>query len=508
MTVRNHRPYLILCLILLPVAVFFSFSRPWTVSGDIWETAAAIRAVSDNILHPTNPLLNLPGNTSPRFTPYTVFWGAVVKFTGLGLFTIVGIAGVLNYLLFVTGLGRFVRRQFRDDSLPTYTLLVMLIVWGTGYSEVNAYQFVHFFLTLPLVGLFAYGICFHALGALRVFLNNRRWHELVLYTLLSIIAFVTHPITAAFGFVAAAAVLLDESDFKQTILFQIVPLLALGAALLWPYFDYLTVLTKGSTETWYKNLMASGQFEALGIAIIGVPIIIHYAFYRRHLFLAYGLGFCLLIYILCTMTKIQIGSRFILFAAIFMHLAIAQYILEHRLLRWDNLRASLQNRGFAFALIFILLIPALFYRARELKWCFGEMYTPPFQFHIQRYPSQRFFFLSDYLDSSDVVMANDTTGWVIPAITGAKLVAQLKGNPIISGEVKKRRNTTARFLYESLSRHERRRILRGYNATHILLDHSQGRKYDPSLLQNLRKLARKEVARGKLELYKLRRQIN
>ncbi|MBU1936469.1 hypothetical protein KKG05_03655, partial [bacterium] len=138
---RNYRTYLILCLILLPVALFFSFCKPWTVTGDIWETAAAIRAVSDNVLSPSNPLLELPGNTSPRFTPFTVFWGIMMKLTGLGLFTIIGIAGVVNYVLFVTGLDCFTRKQFRDNTLPTYVLLTMLIVWGKGFSEVNAYQF-------------------------------------------------------------------------------------------------------------------------------------------------------------------------------------------------------------------------------------------------------------------------------------------------------------------------------------------------------------------------------
>ncbi|MBU1937463.1 hypothetical protein KKG05_08685 [bacterium] len=505
---RNYRTYLILCLILLPVALFFSFCKPWTVTGDIWETAAAIRAVSDNVLSPSNPLLELPGNTSPRFTPYTIFWGIAMKLTGLGLFTIVGIAGIVNYVLFVTGLSRFTRKHFQDNTLPTYILLTMLVVWGRGFDVVNAYQFTLFFLTLPLVGLFTYGICFHALAALHVFLNNRRWHGLLLYVLLSIIAFITHPITAAFGFVAAIAILLAETNLKKALLFQAIPLLALGAALMWPYFDYATVLIKGSTGVWYKTPLFSGQLQALGAAIIGFPIVLYYGLKRQHLFLAYGLSFCVLIYIACWAAEIQIGGRFIYFTAIFLHLAIARYLSEHRLLRWDGLRASLHNNRLAFALLLILVVPSLFCQVRELKWSLTEIYTPPFRFHTQNYPSQPFFFLTDYLGPSDVVMAEDITGWVVPAITGAKLVTTLKGNPLMEAEIFQRRNKATTFFIEALSLEKRRALLKEYHATHILLDASRVAKWDSSFVRDLPLLGRKEIERGAIVLYKTQDEIN
>ncbi|MFH1009744.1 MAG: hypothetical protein V1784_00740 [bacterium] len=501
---NGNRMYVIVCLVLLPVAVLFSFARPWTATADHWETAAAIRAISENILRPTNPIFDLPGDTSPRFTPYTVFWGVVMKFTGLGLFVVFGIAGVVNYLLFVTGLARLVRKQFQDQSLPLFALFSMLIVCGTGYHEPDSYQFADFFIMLPLVARFAYGICFHALAALRAYLDERRPRDLGLYVMLSAISFVTHPITAAFGFVAAAAMLLAETDLRRTILFQVVPLLALVAAIAWPYFDYFAVLIRGSVVPWFENpIKISRIFDALGPAIVGVPIILYYGLKKRLLFLAYGFVFCLLIYILCGMARISIGSRFIWFAAFFMHLAIAQYMLEHNLLRWGNLRASLQSQGLAFVLICALLMPALFYRAREVKWTMGLWYDPPFHLFACESPSQPFFFLVDRLGPSDVVMATDTTGWTIPAITGARVIAQLKGNPLISMEVGKRRSDAAAFFGAVLSTEERQKLLREYHATHILFDLRRAEERDPSLLRDLPVLAQKEAECGVIVLYKV-----
>lgn len=56
--------YLILCLVLFPVVVFFSFSKPWPLGYDFWETAATVRELADNPLHPSNSILMLPGDTS------------------------------------------------------------------------------------------------------------------------------------------------------------------------------------------------------------------------------------------------------------------------------------------------------------------------------------------------------------------------------------------------------------------------------------------------------------
>src|SRR5512143_879317 len=103
---RVERNYVILCLILLPLAVFFAFVRPWGQTADLWETAAAVRAVSQDLAHPYNPMLDLPGSTSPRFTPYTLFWGAVMRGTGWSIFMVMALAAITNFLLFVTGLFR------------------------------------------------------------------------------------------------------------------------------------------------------------------------------------------------------------------------------------------------------------------------------------------------------------------------------------------------------------------------------------------------------------------
>lgn len=493
---------MIVCLVLVPLVIFFAFARPWGQAADLWETAAAVRAVAQDFSHPDNPLLDLPGTTSPRFTPFTLFWGAVMKL-GFDIFTMMAIAGIANFVLFVTGLFRFVSRISRSAILPAYMLPVMLIVWGTGYGQANAYQLRMFLETLPYVGMFTYGVCFHALAYLQKFFDFGNVRDAVLYGLLMCVAFVTHPITGAFGFVAALAMLIAARDWPRLVLMQAVPLAAIGAAIAWPYFDYWKVLTRGTGEAWFIAPMYRHQVEALGSALIGFPIAAYFAMKKRHLLIVYGLAMCLLIYVVSYFLQVLIGSRFLLYTTIFLHLAIATYLYEHSLHQRRSLNSWLSGHGYLMIIAFIVFVPGLWYRTHEVAMHLRRAYDPPLKFHAYRSPIQPFFFLSNHLDNTDIVMADDTTGWVIPAITGAKIVAQQKGDPLITAEINVRRQSARSFLYRPISTRERVAIVRRYRVTHILLDDGNVHRPDESLRRDLALIAAPIVKNGKIALYRI-----
>ena len=496
------RGYLVLCLALLPLVVFFVLVRPWAQTADFWETAATVRAVSQNFFHPDNPLLALPGDTSPRFTPFTLWWGAVMK-SGLNVFAVMALAGIANYLLFVTGLFRFVRGEFRSLTLPIYVLITMLIVWGTGYGQANGYQLRIFLEQLPYVGFFTYGICFHALVFLRRYLIGKRWEDLVWYAALMIVAFLTHPITAAFGFATAVAVLAAEKNWHQLILMQAIPLLSVAVSLVWPYFDYWSVLTRGSSEAWFDAPLFRNQVEALGPALIGIPIAVYFAIKKRHLMVVYGLTFCAAIYAAAYFLQILIGSRFLFYATIFLHLAIAIYLYEHAIHRRRTLDAWLHGHGYLLIIVFMLFVPSLWYRAHEMAKHLHRFYRPPLHFQTYKSPARDFFFLENQLDASNVVMAEDTTGWVVPAISGAKIVSPQKGDPLITGEVTARRASTKAFFTEQIPTRGRLAILRHYHVTHVLLNEAQREQWDESFLQDLGQISSPQARSGPIVLYRI-----
>jgi len=485
----------IACLVLLPFVCLFGFTRPFAMDADIWEYAATVREISVHPLHPQNPLLALPGDTSPRFTPYTIAWGLFMRATGLPLFPVMGVAALANFLLLVTGLWCFASRQFRSPALPLYALAAMLLVWGKGYAQATAYHLEFFLVSLSYIGVFTFAICLHALASLRAWLDGEGRGALAGYAALAVIAFVCHPITALFGFIAAAALLADARAWKRGALVQAVPLLALGGALAWPYFDYWAVLTKGSSESWFQMPLFEDRLRALGPLLLGVPLVLVQAFARRRFFVFYGALICFGAYAISDVLDIRIGGRFLIFTAFFLHLAIALTLEEAAVLRGGTWRTPGRRRRIAAALVLVLFIPALPWRVLGLRRQIDRVARPPVG---------ALWTLDRSLHAGDIVMTDPAAGYVLPAITGARVVAQAKGNPLIQAEIERRRADAWRFFHEPMMPEERREMLRKYGATHVLIDRRQAGGSDASLARALSALADVVRAGEGITLYRVR----
>jgi hypothetical protein len=493
-----------LCALLLPLVIFAAFNMPWGQTADMWETAAAIRAAAQNVLHPSNPLLPLPGSTSPRFTPFVIFWGAFARLSGLGLFTVVGLAGVANFLLFVTGLARWITGQFKEPKLAIFVLICMLAVWGEGYSYANAYHFGFFLSTLAYVGTFTYGVCFHALAFLRTYMDTpKAWGSLIAYALLGTLAFVTHPITGAFLFVAAAAMLLPEKSLFYTARLQLVPLVAFGLTLLWPYFNYWDTLTKGSTDNWFPHALFTGQIPALGTALLGLIILFYYYRRRRYLSVVLGGLFCFALYGLCGAARIFIGNRFLLYGTIFLHIAIALYLFENWPRWWREISFRQPRTLTKLAVVVLLFLPAMRFRAGETYHLGQDMAHAAFGSYHHETTAERFCFLSTQLGDTNVVLTEDDTGWPVPAICGARLVSQQKGDPLIQQEIVRRRKDAESFFKDPLSIDERRDMLKRYKVSHVLLDLWHQDTWDNMLFAQLTQIAREQMVQDKVVLYRV-----
>ena len=383
---RWNKSYLIFCLVFLPFVVFFAFCKPWEITYDLWITAAAVRELSINFFHPSNPIIDLPGYSSPRFVPYTMIWGLFKNITHLNIFTTMGIAAVTNYFIFIVGLYRFVSKQFKNDSLPVYTFFVMLLIWGTGYGWANAYRLEMFLINLPYVGFFNFGLSLNALYYLVCYCEKNKRYDLLLYSLLSIIAFNNHTISGLFCFVAAFAVLLTNVNFKKLILLQSIPLLAFGISLFWPYFSYWDIFIKGTTEVWFKTRLFSHQSRALGLLIVGLPIIIYYALKRKYLLLLYGFLLCSFIYLFSAFRHIFIGGRFIFFIAFFLHLAMSLFLREHNMLNVKKIVESFRTNGLIMVFVFTIFIPSIMNRTEEMKLHLKRTVDKPFKIHTYDSP--------------------------------------------------------------------------------------------------------------------------
>lgn len=501
---HTARSYWVFCLIFLPIAVFSAFNVSWTQTADIWETTAAVRAAAQDLLNPANPMLALPGDTSPRFTPYTILLGAILRVTQLDLFTIMGWAGVLNYLLFVIGLAFWLMRQFKEPRLPLFVLITMLVVWRIGYVYAQAYHLGFFLVSLSYVGTFTYGVSFFALGLLKKYLDDGSRSALAGYTLLSILVFVTHPLTSTFEFVTALAMLLAAGNLRRTILLQIVPVLSLAVALLWPYFDYWTVLFKGSTDRWYPAALFAQQVKRMGTLILGIVIVGYFAYHKKYRVVVLATTFCLVIYTLSGAVRNLTGMRMLLYGSIFLHMAIALFLLEHWPHWWKRISFREPRSLVKLAVVLIIFVPTLPFRAGDIKFVATDIAHSTFGTPHPVTTEERFSFLNRWLNTSSIVMAEEDTAWPVPALTGAKVVCQQKGDPLIPQEILQRKADGNGFFRANHSLTKRGELLARYHASHILIDMFWQKRWDSSLLEHIAQLSTPEDSCGTVFLYRVR----
>lgn len=496
-----ERPW-VLWLALLPVAVAYTLPFPWA-GDDTFEMVATIRATAESLLHPLNPMLDLPGETSPRFTPYALFWGFVTKLFAANALVIIQITAIANFLLFASGLTRFVSVYLDDRRLVTLLIPIMLICWGSGYPMANGYHWWLFFFGLPYVCIFAYGVGFHALAEFALYLKSQQTSKLMVYALLAGIVFLSHPITGLFVFITAGLMALFETSFKRALLLQAVPVGTLMATFAWPYFDYGKTLFSGATERWYTPVMFEHQLRALGVALAGLPLAVWYAKRRLHMFAVAWLALFVVLYLLCWALNIYIGERFLFFAVLVMHLFIALYALETiDEIRRAGLRIT-RITGLRIALLLVILLVGARFRGWEIKTTGNMLMELVGAAPHSVTKRDRYAFLEQYLGNGDIVLAEGETGWPVPGMTGARLVFHQHGNPLLIEELEARRMATTAYLKENLSSADRAEICRDYRVTHVLLDFRQPETFSPMLPPVLRVSGEQIAEQDSLALFRI-----
>ncbi|TXS41637.1 hypothetical protein EAO75_37995, partial [Streptomyces sp. uw30] len=106
---------------------------------DAGQHAAVVERLKADLLHPRHPMADLPGAGSPYYSPYALAQGVFARLTGLGGWEVVRLAGVLNLVVLLTGIGRFVRVLTPRPWAPVLALGTMTLLWGTERAWSSGY---------------------------------------------------------------------------------------------------------------------------------------------------------------------------------------------------------------------------------------------------------------------------------------------------------------------------------------------------------------------------------
>ncbi len=468
-------PYLILCAILLIFVLYFSASRSWMIQDDIWEWAATINEVAKNPIHPDNPILDLPGNTSPRFVPHIVFWGVFQKLFHIDVYQTLVWMSVVHLLILCFGIYLFFSNYFVNKRMPFYVFLSMLFLWGTGFNWSNAYKFEVLVESTGLASTLSFALIFLGLYCLIRYFISFKSIFYILFFILGVSSFITHPITGTFYFLTSFVLCFEYFSWRHMIMVILVPTTTFFLIRLWPYFNHWDVLFIGTGSSWIDfTPLFENQITGLGLTFIGIPLVLYFLIHRKYPFIVLGFIASVAVYFACFVLGITIGDRYLFFLALFLHMAIGLFFYESGLLNFKMLKESFNTKKTSLLLFCIIVFLALGTRAVEMAYHLKYIIDRPMTIHKYESPVRQYEFLTHYLNDDNVVLCDSYTGWVVPAVTGAKLVAPHHPVPLILEEAQERLRDVDVFFNQSMSSEELINIVEKYHVSHVLT-HSSNR---------------------------------
>jgi hypothetical protein len=253
---------------------------------DAGQHAAVVERLKADLLHPRHPTADLPGAGSPYYSPYAVAQGAFARLTGLGGWEVVRLAGPLNLLVLLLGLGRFVRVLTPRPWAPVLALAATTLLWGTERAWWSGYLgLMSMTGNLPYPSAFAIGLTFWAwalTGRLardtaRVrYVGPSGLPNLTGYAALGALyglILLVHPITSVAAAPGAVALVVGRQRGRRAAVVGRWALAAAVAALVawsWPYFDVFALAGDDSVDAMHRRL-----YDDLGahfwLALLGLP---------------------------------------------------------------------------------------------------------------------------------------------------------------------------------------------------------------------------------------------
>ncbi|MFD8274823.1 hypothetical protein [Streptomyces flaveolus] len=253
---------------------------------DAGQHAAVVERLKADLLRPRHPMADLPGTGSAYYSPYAVAQGLFARLAGLGGWEVVRLAGPLNLVVLLTGLGRFVRVLNPRPWAPVLALGAMTLLWGTDRAWWSGYLgLMSMTGNLGYPSAFAIGLTFWAWALTGTLARDARRVRYVgpsglrgfggyagLGVLYGLILLV-HPITAVAAALGGVALVAGWQRGRHGAVigrWALTGAVALLSAACWPYFDVFALAGDDSVDGMHRVLYLDlpGEFW---LALLGLP---------------------------------------------------------------------------------------------------------------------------------------------------------------------------------------------------------------------------------------------
>jgi hypothetical protein len=450
---------------------------PWFEWSDGCEHAAAIRELNYSLLNPRNPLLDLPGDTSPRYVPSIVIMAILQKIFIRDIFNLFRISSIVAFLFLGLGIYLFAKEYFQDEDQPVYTLLSILFLWGRGWDGANSIQFSSLVYNAYYPSSISYILVFFALTAALKYLRQNMLRYSIAFIVLSSLIFLDHQPTGFLFFFITALLIFAEGylNKRHLILFLLSIVIAVLITSCWPYYSFikgfLFMLGGKGKQFWdYQyghHVHYSGLFDRIGPCFLGIITVAYFAIKRQYPFIFLGFIASFVFYVLGYLLKIILFERLIFLCLFFSQLAFSR-MLKNILYERPNFIKNKRNSILKFVYV-TALVAGVFIQF----YIIGMFYMPQYielqpQVHIKPYqnPLKQYISLTHYLNRGDTVITDVFTSWVLPCVTNVKVISLYHNSPFILENPERLQDTMLFFT----STRERSSILGKYGITHILIN--------------------------------------
>jgi hypothetical protein len=313
------------------------------------EHGAAVREIARDLLNPDEPMLNEYVDKSPRYVPSTVLMAAAVHLTGIDILVAIKIFSILFFLFFLFSVIFFAREYFQNPRQAVWSLACILFLWGTGWHGANAYMFSALVHTAWYPSLVSFACMFMALSCACRFLRNGGTASLLGWCLFGALAFVNHPPTALFLWIASILLSIEIRGMKGILRpwFAFAIGLSISTMVLWPYYDFFknafTVAGGSLAHSWdyraTRMYLYSDIILRTGPVLAAIPILCVSIIKRKHFMLTSLCLASLGIYAVGYFLRISLSERFIFCAVLSAQLLVS--VCAYRL--WQTVRTGVST---------------------------------------------------------------------------------------------------------------------------------------------------------------------
>ncbi len=430
-------------------------------SSDFWEHAAVVRELSVRPFSPKHPLLSVDAPHA-YVSPYLLAVGLGANATGASPTSALAVAGLVNMVLLVLALRRFLVHLPRGEAAAPYALLFIVFLWGkdawmwSGFLHIGMLGY-----TAPYPSTFAAAAMFLCLSLLLDALDRGRALRFVGVVLLVALCVIAHPPTALVLFAGLAALFVARVRnrfFTNGVLLVGALVAGVAAAVAWPYFPVLGLLVAQPPEfhSW-SGVFYQGVPARVWPAIVALPVLLWRLRANRRDPLVLLVASLTALYALGGITGKYGLGRVIAYIVVFIQIALAAALAA-----WESRLPA--RRAWLVPACSVTMMLALFAYNR-----------PPLP-RILRYDRPVWPDVGRILapvHPGDVVLADSRTSYVVPALSGGRVVAWR--HPVYwVPDHAERRQAQDRF-FAAATNDERREVITRYHVRWILLNRGEVR---------------------------------